>query len=633
MDPNRLSHKIFKVANKAKANGFPWTKQADKDLAELNINQAAVTDRNAYDSSSSLSSHPFRHLQQGITSTRDDSDSLPDITTTDQFEFLSTPLTTPPPIEKMVRLHQEARLQCDLYTDSRTKFHPTWRHSDHLIKEHEQAHRFSTDPITGELHIANLRLEDGGVWQCEERDPETKRVLTSGQGIHLIVTEPPRVSYFEVDGRRLDAGNLFLPVMEDSVLSVWCVAEGGHPPPELSWKLSVGSPAPHLLQPKSTLNTTSSKDPHQHVRSEARLTRVLRAHHNATITCLVHHMTLPEPLNVSIRLDVHYVPSFVISREPGFGFPLIEGIAVSLKCDVESNPPSNPIWIKDDGRLLIQQSLDGFLNFSSIRREHRGWYKCTSGDYSSIGYFLNVRGEEGRQATDDVALHPDTDKTSITGRLVEVTLGGAVQLVCPSSEGVSCWSRVGSGGTLEPIGIGPELTLERVLYQEAGTYRCIRGASPRLEEWRSLVKVDLSVTGAPAVYPSNQTLTAITGQPLSLTVEFCANPAADRAIWLTDRVPLRPGDSTAALIAHNITNGSSPYCHQAVLTLRAVRPADAGEYMFVVRSPRGLAEGSVMVNVTTASGFSVTDARGQHLTPTAILYIVTILSFLATYQQ
>lgn len=42
-------------------------------------------------------------------------------------------------------------------------------------------------------------------------------------------------------------------------------------------------------------------------------------------------------------------PSFAISRTPGFGYPLREGIEVSLKCDVDSNPRSTPIWQKDDG--------------------------------------------------------------------------------------------------------------------------------------------------------------------------------------------------------------------------------------------------------------------------------------------
>lgn len=39
-------------------------------------------------------------------------------------------------------------------------------------------------------------------------------------------------------------------------------------------------------------------------------------------------------------------PSFAISREPGFGIPIREGIPVSLKCDVDSNPPSSPVWQK-----------------------------------------------------------------------------------------------------------------------------------------------------------------------------------------------------------------------------------------------------------------------------------------------
>lgn len=54
--------------------------------------------------------------------------------------------------------------------------------------------------------------------------------------------------------------------------------------------------------------------------------------------------------------------------------------------------------------------------------------------------------------------------------------------------------------------------------------------------------------------------------------------------------------------------GSSPLCHEAALTLRSVTPADAGEYAFLVRSPRGLAEGSVSLSVMRASGL----ARAQH---------------------
>lgn len=103
----------------------------------------------------------------------------------------------------------------------------------------------------------------------------------------------------------------------------------------------------------------------------------------------------------NLFLTPHYVvadtPSFAISREPGFGFPITEGIPVSLKCDVDANPRAFPIWQKDDSAPPVQQSPDGFLNFTEIRREHSGWYKCIArhqlGRFSSIGYFLNVRCE------------------------------------------------------------------------------------------------------------------------------------------------------------------------------------------------------------------------------------------------
>lgn len=96
--------------------------------------------------------------------------------------------------------------------------------------------------------------------------------------------------------------------------------------------------------------------------------------------------------NKKKRIDT---PSFAISRTPGFGYPLREGLEVSLKCDVDSNPSSTPVWQKDDGEPPVPQSGDGYLNFTSIRREHSGWYKCTSKhlnfQYSSIGYYLSIR--------------------------------------------------------------------------------------------------------------------------------------------------------------------------------------------------------------------------------------------------
>jgi hypothetical protein len=58
---------------------------------------------------------------------------------------------------------------------------------------------------------------------------------------------------------------------------------------------------------------------------------------------------LNNDLFFSVFVSLLDTPSFAITRTPGFGYPLREGIPVSLKCDVDSNPPSSAVWQKDDG--------------------------------------------------------------------------------------------------------------------------------------------------------------------------------------------------------------------------------------------------------------------------------------------
>lgn len=90
-------------------------------------------------------------------------------------------------------------------------------------------------------------------------------------------------------------------------MTVSCVVDGGNPKPSLSWELTLGSlallDAPEV--PYQALNLTETvRDQKVGARSDARLERVMRAHHNATLTCVVHHIALTQPLNVSLLLDV-----------------------------------------------------------------------------------------------------------------------------------------------------------------------------------------------------------------------------------------------------------------------------------------------------------------------------------------
>lgn len=81
---------------------------------------------------------------------------------------------------------------------------------------------------------------------------------------------------------------------------------------------------------------------------------------------------------------------------------------------------------------------------------------------------------------------------------VEVALGGAVQLQCPEDTH-GCWSRLGVG-RLEPVGPGPRLALEDVLYQDAGEYRCVTARRTPYDKWRSELNVEVSVKGKLNIY-------------------------------------------------------------------------------------------------------------------------------------
>ncbi|RZF41064.1 hypothetical protein LSTR_LSTR002696 [Laodelphax striatellus] len=470
--------------------------------------------------------------------------------------------------KQAVFIQQETRLECDLTRGGGGgALGVRWRHDG------QEAESNLWDAITGRLLLQSTRAHHAGLWQCEDTISGRR-----AQPIQLVVLEAPSALYLVVEGRRLDPGNEFIPVKEKTALEVDCVAEGGAPAgaARLGWELR-----------GKALVTAASTGP---ARSTATIL-LHRDHHNATLVCLLTHPALPATANASIRLDVQYAPSFGISRIPGFGTPLREGISVSLKCDVDSNPPAKPVWKKDESLPPVPQSEDGYLNFSVIRKEHSGWYKCMTrhvlGEFSSIGYYLSVREEV-----------PEMETTETQGGIVEVALGGAVQLQCPTGA-AGCWGRVTSGGRMEPLGAGPLLHLNNVLYQEAGQYRCLHPfpPSPTIEHWRAH-NFQVSVEGRPMTYPSSKTVRAQAGHKIVLEVELCANPAPTKVVWLADSKVLYPGQASDRVLAHQLTEGNSIICQNAKLTVSESRPLDTGEYSLMVRTPNGVAESVFHVQVT-----------------------------------
>ncbi|XP_059224783.1 uncharacterized protein LOC106083260 [Stomoxys calcitrans] len=515
--------------------------------------------------------------------------------------------------------HSEIRLMCEVDLDIASSM---WYKNGQVVHAMDRTTRVTDyrfiKEANGALTITNVMLEDDGKWQCEAEN--TRHYTENARPVKLVVLDRPKPPYLLIDGRRLDAGNIFVPVKENSELNLACVSEGGNPRPTLTWEVLLSPGVDRHAQKVSAEvleleEIKNEKDKNSYkinsgAKSEARLPAVFRAHHNARILCVMEHPTLKIRQNASLLLDVQYTPSFAISRTPGFGYPLREGIEVSLKCDVDSNPPSTPRWQKDDGEPPVPQTGDGFLNFTSIRREHSGWYKCTSRhlnyQYSSIGYYLSVRYDSV-----DVTSEPDDQDISVAaashnpnkGQL-EVQLGGAVTLQCPQGS-LGCWSHLDPvTARLRGLGHGLSLptgqvSLKDVVYQDAGTYKCIGQSPQNKKKLEVLQTVGVTVKGHPTVVARNTTPVAYPGSPLHLSVEFCANPPAHAARWLHGDRVYTPGNQYGnTVLAYGFTDLPTPFCKEARLTYVSMHERVPRTFYFIVSSPGGVAEAVIKVNFT-----------------------------------
>ncbi|XP_052562946.1 uncharacterized protein LOC120420861 [Culex pipiens pallens] len=486
----------------------------------------------------------------------------------------------------------------------------------------------------------------------ERRAQECFLLALIFEPLKQLIPDPPKEPYLLIDQRRLDAGNMFIPVKENSELTLACVSEGGNPKPVLSWEVLLSPGIDRHAQKVSNdvlelqeIKREKDKEPSYKINtgaiSEAKLPAVFRVHHNARILCVMEHPTLKMRQNASILLDVQYTPSFAITRTPGFGYPLREGIEVSLKCDVDSNPPSPPLWQKDDGDTPVPQTGDGFLNFSSIRREHSGWYKCTSRhlnfQYSSIGYYLSVRYDSvdvtSEPVEQDLPLSSSSSSSSASssatsaaagggggggggigglpngannfkGGQMEVELGGSVTLQCPQGS-LGCWSHLDPiTARLKGLGVGistptGQFSLKDVVYQDAGTYKCVGQSAANRKKLEVLQTVSIAVKGAPTVIARNTTPVAFPGSPLHLAVEFCANPPAYAARWLHGDLVYTPGKKYGDdVLAYGFIDLPTPFCKEARLTYVHMHEKVPRTFYFIVSSPGGVAEAIFNVNFT-----------------------------------
>ncbi|XP_064471684.1 kin of IRRE-like protein 1 isoform X2 [Ornithodoros turicata] len=531
-----------------------------------------------------------------------------------------TPVDSDEPAEKVVNPGESLSIPCFLETPGGSV---QWMRNGHPVvldvgaSGGRRQWNISRDG-TAALTISAVTRADDGLWECREfGDDDSVRRVT--KVLKLVVTGAPEDPFLTVGGERLQGGSR-ITVQEREEVEIGCVARRAVPAVRhIHWLLGEANmtAASHLFvefSPQEDSYTTKS----------VLTLNASRDLHGVELACHVYHVSWPSSVVVSASLDVLYVPSFAISREPGFGFPILEKMAVSLHCAVDANPPCRPQWLKDDAPPPVAQTPDGFLNFTAIERQHAGWYRCAAvhqlGTFASFGYFLNVRyGPE-------IVEQPPSQ--------VKADFGEQVQLDC-KAEGKPppsyCWTRIRSG-RLESLAAERSLVLDPVLYSDAGSYQCTATNHLGWKEERARTRdILLTITGRPDVKPLNKTLMAIVGKPVTVSVLVCANPPPTRAYWILGRTLISPGDASFShYLAHNYSSADAPFCRLTSLEIRSVHPEDAGEILFIAKNSKGIDDAVVILNVTHQAGFSLAE-EGSSTVPLVVewrLLLFTSISWL-----
>ena len=231
------------------------------------------------------------------------------------------------------------------------------------------------DDVVNSFLIERSSLRDSGRWSCVGS--------VSGEKVHYRIGVIPAVDILTIIVDEIPvANNSIITVTEGSTIAPVCAfiqSQGLHHG-QVSWSLG-DSPMEEGVEQMVTMD----REGRQHITSTMSIIRVERTHSGSTLACKHRGQS------VTIELLVEYQPEFTISREPGFGTPVLSQMMVTLGCRVEAVPASMPYWERNG----VVVSTSDVLRISNVSQLDEGWYQCSTnhklGNYSSVGYFLSVK--------------------------------------------------------------------------------------------------------------------------------------------------------------------------------------------------------------------------------------------------
>lgn len=259
-------------------------------------------------------------------------------------------------------------------------------HNGQEMEGYKIEKRIVGEDVVNSFLIERSSLRDSGRWSCvgclSGEKVDYKIVVIAARDIlAMIVDEIPVTN------------NSVITVIEGTRITPVCalIQNPGLQQGQVSWSLG-DTPVGEDIEQMVIMD----KEGREHIISTMPSIHVERSHSGSRLQCLLHNQS------VSIQLEVEYQPEFTISREPGFGVPVMSQMTVTLGCRVEAVPASLPYWERNG----VVVSSGDTMRISNVSQLDEGWYQCSTnhklGNYSSVGYFLSVK--EG------VTHHPGVEK-------------------------------------------------------------------------------------------------------------------------------------------------------------------------------------------------------------------------------
>ena len=210
-----------------------------------------------------------------------------------------------------------------------------WEKDATPVGMYEDKYEWAGNVVSGDcaIRVREASAEyDTGVWQCQvtASDFKQKDTLIS-KGAYLSVRTQPDSVVLSVNNVKLASKAVFNGKAGE-LLDLRCEAQGGNPSPSLVWSIN---------------NVNTSTDSTVMIRSEGGLKTtsisislpISKDDNLSEIKCIAVHPALSTVMESVVTLNVLYPPQ--VKTHIKTANIVSEGEAVTLTCDVDSNPPAS----------------------------------------------------------------------------------------------------------------------------------------------------------------------------------------------------------------------------------------------------------------------------------------------------